>query len=187
MLLGGDELGRTQQGNNNAYCQDNEISWFDWTMRDENLALLGFTRRLMDFRRAHPVLRRRRWFQGRAIRGGEAKDIAWFNPDGEEMTDADWEAGYAKVLGVFLNGDEIPDRGPKGERIVDDSLLLLFSANAEPIGFTVPAAPYGESWGVVIDTNQPGLTEGDRTYKAGDEVPVEARSVVVLCRPPTSA
>ncbi|MEA3076367.1 MAG: isoamylase [Actinomycetota bacterium] len=187
MLLGGDELGRTQQGNNNAYCQDNEISWFDWTMRDENLALLGFTRRLMDFRRAHPVLRRRRWFQGRAIRGGEAKDIAWFNPDGEEMTDADWEAGYAKVLGVFLNGDEIPDRGPKGERIVDDSLLMLFSANAEPIGFTVPAAPYGESWGVVLDTNQPGLTEGDRTYKAGDEVPLVARSVVVLCRPPTSA
>jgi glycogen operon protein len=182
MLLGGDELGRTQQGNNNAYCQDNEISWFDWTLRDENLALLGFTRRLMDFRRAHPVLRRRRWFQGRAIRGRDAKDIAWFNPDGQEMTDTDWEAGYAKVLGVFLNGDEIPDRGPNGERITDDSLLLLFSADAEPIGFTVPGPPYGDSWEVVLDTNEPTLTEGERTYKAGDEVPLEARSVVVLRR-----
>jgi glycogen operon protein len=182
--VGGDEMGRTQAGNNNAYCQDNELSWFDWSQRDENLALLGFTRRLMDFRIAHPVLRRRRWFQGRAIRGSEAKDIAWFNPDGAEMTDADWEAGYAKVLGVFLNGDEIPSRGPRGERIVDDSLLLLFSAHHDPIDFTVPTGPYGEQWELVLDTDDPGVREGSKTYKAGDGVPLEGRSVVVLRRLP---
>jgi glycogen operon protein len=180
MLLGGDEMGRTQRGNNNAYCQDNEISWFDWGLRDDNLLLLGFTRRLMDFREAHPVLRRRRWFQGRSIRGRDAKDIAWFNPDGQEMTDDDWEAGYAKVLGVYLNGDEIPYRGAHGQRIVDDSLLLLFSAHHEPITFTVPSGPYAERWDLVLDTNEPLLAAGARTYKAGDEVAMESRSVVVL-------
>jgi glycogen operon protein len=182
MLLGGDEMGRTQGGNNNAYCQDNEISWFDWGLRDDNLELLGFTRRLMDFRTAHPVLRRRRWFQGRSIRGQELKDIAWFNPDGQEMTDADWDAGFAKVLGVFLNGDEIPNRGPRGERIVDDSLLLLFSAHHEPIDFTIPEGGYGEQWDLAFDTAEPLAAEASRQYKAGDEVRVEARSLVVLRR-----
>jgi glycogen operon protein len=186
MLLGGDEIGRTQHGNNNGYCQDNELSWFDWSQRDEQLNLLGFTRRLLDFRRDHPVLRRRRWFQGRSIRGSALKDIAWFNPDGEEMTDADWDAGYAKVLGVFLNGDEIPNRGPRGERIVDDSLLLLFSAHHEPIGFTIPSGPYGEQWELAFDTAEPLAPEASRVYKAGDAVPLEARSVVVLRRAATT-
>jgi isoamylase len=187
MLLGGDEMGRTQGGNNNAYCQDNELSWFDWSQRDDNLELLGFTRRLMDFRRSHPVLRRRGWFQGRSIRGRELKDIAWFTPDGQEMTDEDWDAGYAKVLGVFLNGDEIPTRDPRGRRIVDDSLLLLFSAHHEPMGFTIPEGPYGDQWELAFDTAEPAAPEGSRTYKAGDDVPLEARSVVVLRRPPVSA
>ncbi len=186
MLVGGDEMGRTQHGNNNVYCQDNELSWFDWSQRDEQLVQLGFTRRLMDFRRSHPVLRRRRWFQGRSIRGGEAKDIAWFNPDGLEMTDADWDAGFAKVLGVFLNGDEIPNKDPRGRRILDDSLLLLFSAHHEPIDFTIPSGPYGEQWELAFDTADPLAPEGSRTYKAGDDVPMEARSVVVLRRPPAS-
>jgi glycogen operon protein len=187
MLLGGDEMGRTQDGNNNAYCQDNEISWFDWSQRDDNLELLGFTRRLMDFRRSHPVLRRRGWFQGRSIRGRELKDIAWFNPDGEEMTDADWDAGFAKVLGVFLNGDEIPTRDRRGQRIIDDSLLLLFSAHHEPIGFTIPSGAYGDEWELAFDTAEPDALDGSRAYKAGDDVPLEARSVVVLRRPPLTA
>ncbi len=180
MLLGGDEMGRSQNGNNNAYCQDNELSWFDWSQRDDHLILLGFTRRLMDLRRAHPVLRRRGWFQGRSIRGGAAKDIAWFNPDGLEMTDLDWEAGFAKVLGVFLNGDAIPSRGPRGERIVDDSLLLLFSAHHEPIEFMLPSGPYGERWELLLDTADPIVPEASRVYKAGDAVPLADRSLVVL-------
>jgi len=186
MLVGGDEMGRSQNGNNNAYCQDNELSWIDWSQRDEQLQLLGFTRRIMDFRRSHPVLRRRRWFQGRSIRGHELKDIAWFNPDGLEMTDADWDAGYAKVVGVFLNGDEIPSHDQRGRRIVDDSLLLLFSAHHDPIEFTIPSGPYGEQWDLAFDTAEPLAADASRTYKAGDQVPVEGRSVVVLRRPPAS-
>ncbi|HET9441693.1 MAG TPA: glycogen debranching protein GlgX [Acidimicrobiales bacterium] len=187
MLLGGDEMGRSQGGNNNAYCQDNELSWFDWSQRDEQLALLGFTRRLMDFRLAHPNLRRRRWFQGRRIRGSDAKDIAWFTPDGLEMTDSDWDVGFAKALGVFLNGEQIPSLGPRGERIVDDSLLLLFSAHHEPIDFTVPTGPYGEPWELMIDTADPMAAEGSRVYKAGDAVVMQDRSLVVLLRRTGSA
>ena len=182
MLLGGDEMARSQNGNNNAYCQDNELSWFDWSQRDDQIVLLGFTRRLMDFRRAHPVFHRRGWFQGRSIRGGAAKDIAWFNPDGLEMTDLDWEAGFAKALGVFLNGEAIPSRGARGQRIVDGSFLLLFSAHHEPIEFLLPTGPYGERWELVLDTADPAVPEGSRVFKAGDAVPLVDRSLVVLQR-----
>jgi isoamylase len=182
MLLGGDEMGRTQRGNNNAYCQDNEISWFDWSLRDENIALLGFTRRLMEFRRAHPVLRRRRWFQGRPLHGSGVVDIGWFNPNGEQMSEEDWNEGWAKSLTVFLNGDAIPSRGPRGERITDDSLLLLFNGHHDALPFTVPGGPYGEQWDLVLDTARPDAPEGADSYKAGDEVPLDGRSVVVLKR-----
>jgi isoamylase len=182
MLLGGDEMGRSQRGNNNAYCQDNELSWFDWSSAADALSLLGFTRRLMDLRRAHPNLRRRRWFQGRTLRGAEVKDIAWLRPDGQEMTEEDWDNGYAKVLGVYLDGDQIATRGPRGERITDDSMLLLFSANHEPMDFVLPTGPYGEQWDVLIDTADPDAPEASRTFKAGDAVPLVDRSVVVLRR-----
>jgi isoamylase len=182
MLLGGDEMGRSQGGNNNAYCQDNEISWFDWSNTQDHLSLLGFTRRLMDFRRAHPLLRRRRWFQGRSVRGSDEKDIAWLNPDGTEMSDDDWEAGFAKVVGVFLNGDAIPSRGPHGERIVDDSLLLLFSAHHEPIEFTIPTGWCEGPWELMFDTDEPAAAEASRVYKGGDTVPMQSRSVVALLR-----
>lgn len=118
MLLGGDELGRTQGGNNNAYCQDNEVSWIDWGRTDE--ALLDFTRRLIRLRKDHPVLRRRRWFHGRSLR--EAPDIAWLRPDGEEMSEQDWTSAELLALGVFLNGKEIPTPDERGRRVVDDSL-----------------------------------------------------------------
>ncbi|MGH2736525.1 MAG: glycogen debranching protein GlgX [Actinomycetota bacterium] len=188
MFLGGDEMGRTQNGNNNAYCQDNEISWFDWSLRDENLALLGFARRLMDFRRRHPVFRRRKWFQGRAIFGSGASDIAWLNPDGQPMTAQQWQDGFAKSIGIFLNGREIPSPDQQGERITDDDFLLLFNAHHEPIVFTLPVGPAGlagergEEWAVVIDTNDPVVDEMSRVYRATEEVAVEARSLVVLQR-----
>ena len=183
MMLGGDEIGRTQRGNNNAYCQDNELSWFDWTLRDENIALLGFARRVMAFRQEHPVFRRRKWFHGRAIRGEGVADIGWFNPDGNEMTQEQWQEGFAKSVGVFLNGDDLHWPGPQGEPITDDSFLLLFNAHHEPIPFTLPVGAWGERWSVVLDTADPPLLEDDpREYKAGDDIPVQDRSIVVLIR-----
>ena len=182
MLLGGDEMGRSQGGNNNAYCQDNEISWFDWSDRDENLSLLGFTRRLMDFRGRHPNLRRRRWFQGKAIRGADVEDIHWFNPDGTEMSDEDWGVGFAKSIMVFLHGASIPSRDDEGERILDDDLLLCFNAHYEALTFAVPEERFGSAWCVAIDTNVPNEPEATRIYKAGDDIELEARSLVILVR-----
>jgi glycogen operon protein len=180
MLLGGDEMGRSQAGNNNAYCQDNQTSWFDWGDRRENWAHLEFTQRLTALRRAHPVFRRRRWFQGRPIHGEHVADIAWYRPDGKPMSEEDWQVGFAKSMGVFLNGDAIPDPDDRGQRIVDASFLLFFNAHHEPLEFTIPVG-LGEGWDVEIDTNDPLLFE-DRVPKAGDRLRVESRSVVVLRR-----
>ncbi len=181
MILGGDEMGRTQGGNNNAYCQDSPISWFDWSLRDENLLLLGFARRVMELRRRHPVFRRRRWFHGRAIRGPEASDIAWFRPDGIEMSPQEWDHGRGKSICIWLNGDAIPEPGPGGERIGDCSWLLLFNAHHEPLVFTLPDLPSGPGeWTVAFDTNEPLLKEGARVHEAGGKVDVESRSVAVL-------
>ncbi|MDQ3963011.1 MAG: glycogen debranching protein GlgX [Actinomycetota bacterium] len=182
MFLGGDEMGRTQRGNNNAYCQDNEISWFDWSLREENLSLLGWARRLMHLRASHPVFRRRRWFQTRALRGAGVTDIGWFDPAGEEMTEEQWNEGFARSIGVFLNGDEIAQPAPRGEKITDDSFLMLFNAHDDEIMFTLPIGAWGNEWAAMIDTNDPGLDEGSKIFKAGEEVPVFGRAVMVLQR-----
>jgi isoamylase len=164
MLLAGDELGRTQRGNNNAYCQDNDISWVSWAdgPGDEDLAetdgpLLDYTRTLIGLRASHPVFRRRRFFQGEPVSGprGQVGDIAWFTPGGEEMTDEDWSAGFAKSLTVFLNGDGISEPGPRGQRVRDDSFLLLFNASETDLKFEIPPARYGEQWVRVLDTALP--------------------------------
>jgi isoamylase len=182
MFLGGDELGRTQHGNNNPYCQDNEISWFDWGLADENLTLLRFTRRLMAFRQQHPVFRRRKWFVGRSVYATGLADIGWFRPDGSEMTQAQWHDGLAKSLAVFLNGDAIPDPCPHGERIVDDSFLVLFNAAHEEVSFTLPPEAWAAEWTAVLDTSDP-LLEGDVLFfKARGEIVLESISVVVLRR-----
>ena len=178
MLLGGDEIGRTQRGNNNAYCQDNEISWFDWENADREL--LEFTSRLIAFRRDHPVFRRRRWFHGAPIHGEGVRDIGWFRPDGELMSDEDWQKSFAKSLGVFLNGEAIPNLDDRGEPIVDDSFYVLFNAYHEPLTFRLPARPeWGERWRKVLAT---GEAVGEEIYAAGGEVPVGGRTVVVLKR-----
>src|ERR1700729_3444230 len=164
MLLAGDELGRTQRGNNNAYCQDNDISWVSWAdgPGDEDLAetdgpLLDYTRMLIGLRASHPVFRRRRFFQGEPVSGprGQVGDIAWFTPGGEEMTDEDWSAGFAKSLTVFLNGDGLTEPGPRGQRVRDDSFLLLFNASETDLKFEIPPARYGEQWVRVLDTALP--------------------------------
>src|SRR6266496_2270948 len=155
MLLAGDEMGRTQLGNNNAYCQDNEVSWLDWDLNEGGRALLEHTRALIALRAAHPVFRRHRFFQGQALHGSGVKDIGWFTSDGVEMDEASWRAPDIATLGVFLNGDEIPDRGPRGEHIVDDSFLLLLHGGAEPAAFTLPGSPWAKEYELVLDTASP--------------------------------
>jgi isoamylase len=206
MLLAGDEMGRTQQGNNNAYCQDNEISWVRWQAvgaalaagrparparrarsagQARNQELLTFTRMLIQFRADHPVFRRRRFFQGKAIRGvpHQLGDIAWFTPAGEEMTDADWETGSANSLTVFLNGDAISELGRRGEPIRDDSFLLLFNAGELDLEFALPPPRYGVLWTKVLDTMVPVISGQDVTIvKPGDLVTVPSRSLQVLRR-----
>lgn len=182
MILGGDEIGRSQQGNNNPYCQDNEISWFDWDLAEGNAALLNFTRQLIYFRRQHPIFQQRKWFQGRAIHGSGVHDIAWFNPDGGEMTESQWHDGFTKAIGIFLNGEEIATRGERGERIMDDSFLLFFNAHHDPVEFLIPSGLQHREWRVVIDTNQPRFVEAEICYKGDKPIPLEARSVVVLQR-----
>jgi isoamylase len=180
MMLGGDEFGRTQHGNNNGYAQDNDISWFDWEQMDDGLR--AFVARVIRFRKEHPVFQRRRWFHGRKVRGTDVSDIGWFKPDGEPMTDSDWQEGHARTLGVFLNGNiSTPDF--RGEPIVDDSFYILFNAHYEAMSFKLPTCPWGDRWEKVLDTNEPvpDLRE-HREWKAGDEVRIEAYAMMVLRR-----
>jgi isoamylase len=177
MLLGGDELGRSQQGNNNAYCQDNDISWYDWENTDDEL--LAFVQKLIAFRREHPVLRRHRWFQGQPIRG--SVDISWFRPDGGEMDDADWNNGFAPSIGVYLNGDAIPGRDERGQPITDQSILLLLNAYHEAIAWQLPTQ-WGTQWQVALDTTEarPALAEID----ANESLATDGRSILVLAAAP---
>ena len=183
MILGGDEIGRTQHGNNNAYCQDNEISWYDWDAANRDL--FEFTRRVVRLRHEHPVLRRRNWFAGHPLNqphADELPDAAWFAPDGTEMSEEQWSEAYARSLAVFLNGSAIASRNRRGEVVVDDSFLLLFNAADEDVTFTLPDSRWGKSWSSEIDTAQPH-TEQPLTYAGGEDVTVTARSVQVLLRP----
>ncbi|MER8033099.1 glycogen debranching protein GlgX [Streptomyces bauhiniae] len=185
MLGHGDELGRTQGGNNNAYCQDNEVSWIDWDLTEEQRALADFTRRLIGLRAEHPVLRRRRFFRGETAtkRKQPLPDLIWLRPDAREMTDQDWRRGDAHSVGVFLNGDAIAERDAYGGRVVDDSFLLLLNGFWEPVDFRLPAASYGERWTTLIDTADPEGVPDERERKAGTRLRVESRSLVLLSRP----
>jgi isoamylase len=166
MLLGGDEFGRSQQGNNNAYCQDNEISWCDWDHADGSLE--EFTRQMIEFRRDHPVFRRRGWFQTRPIHGEAAAEIAWFKPDACEMTEEDWSSWFAKSFMLFLNGDA-PAIDEKGRAVGDDSFCLVFNAHVDAVTFTVPAKPWGTRWAAVIDTTSDEPFPSQPVEHAGGE------------------
>jgi isoamylase len=180
MLLAGDEMGRTQAGNNNAYCQDNETSWLDWSLADAEQDLLAFTETLARLRRDHPVFRRRRFFRGRPQVPGETSDIIWLTPDGQEMAQADWDASYAKSLAVLLNGEAIGEPDPRGGRITDASFLLLFNAHSEPVLFTLPEASFGPGWEIVIDTALGSTLESGTTVMPGSVVEVSDRATTVL-------
>jgi len=173
MLLAGDELGRTQRGNNNAYCQDNELSWVDWTLDRPRREFLAFTRRLIQVFHQHPVLRRRKFFHGRQIRGAAAQDLAWFRPDGQEMSDDDWHDPQARCLGLRLAGDAIEEVDARGSHIVDDTLLLLLNAHHEPVTFVLPTYRPPVRWEVVLDTrnttgkHQLRFVSGGKLYELG--------------------
>ncbi|MGI5242828.1 glycogen debranching protein GlgX [Dactylosporangium sp. CA-139066] len=182
MICAGDELGRTQGGNNNAYCQDNEISWIDWGNVDEQL--LAFARGLALFRERHRVFRRRRFFTGRPVARAEGTplpDVAWFATDGRLMTEEDWDNHFGRALMLFVNGESITERGSHGERHVDDSFLLCFNAHHEPLDFVVPPQEYGKEWELVIATATGPARDGG-AYIAGGTITVPDRSLVVLDR-----
>ena len=190
MISHGDELGRTQNGNNNVYCQDNEISWLDWSKYEENQDLFQFTKRLIELRKEHPVFRRRQFLAGGPLGDESAhRDIAWLATDGKLMDQADWDFYFGKALMVFLNGQEIAEPDSRGAKVEDDSFLMFFNASHTDVEFTLPVATYGASWKVIIDTTQPrGETEEERILRAGEKVSVAARSTIVAVQnePPVS-
>jgi glycogen operon protein len=177
MILGGDEFGRTQGGNNNAYCQDNEISWFDWSSVDQDM--LAYAKRLVAFRREHPVFRRRKF-----LTGAEASELAWFTPEGTVMNDGDWADGSARSLTVYLDGRDDPDPSPDGTPMVDDDFLVFVNGWWEPLAFTVPAARAGQAWGPEIDSYEPSsVASGKKQLSSGDQITIGPRSILVLRGP----
>jgi glycogen operon protein len=182
MILGGDEICRSQGGNNNAWCQDNEISWFDWELDDGAREMYEFTRRLIDLRLDHPVFRRRHFLQGDS--GGEPglPDAWWFRPDGRRMTIRDWDRADGHAVGLFLNGRKFHDRDRVGRRIEDDSFLLLINAHHEDVPFVLPARRFGLRWAVELTTVDPSVAAGDWTVPSRGEVATTARSITILRR-----
>ncbi len=182
MICHGDELGRTQGGNNNAYCQDNEITWIDWDLDEQERDLLDFTSKMVKLRRDHPVLRRRRFFKGIAGHGGESErnEIEWLRPSGEHMTEQDWATWYARAMTVYLNGDAITDPDERGQRVVDDSFLVLINASGEDIDFTLPGADYAPGWQVVLGTAPADWGEALPRHDANNVVVVQAHSMLFL-------
>jgi isoamylase len=185
MIVAGDEIGRTQHGNNNAWCQDNEISWVDWNLDERERDLLEFTRRLIQLFHTHPVLRRRKFFQGRPVRGAEIKDISWFRPDGQEMNEGDWRNEQSRSLAVRLAGDAVDELDERGNRINDDTLLLLLNAHHRAVSFVLPAHRQGVVWEQLLDTRESfGRRKTRRTVKGGGSYRLEARSLALFRQQP---
>jgi glycogen operon protein len=181
MLLGGDERCRTQDGNNNAWCQDTELSWYDWGDDEGARSMLDWTRRLIALRRDHPTFRREKHLTGKAAAGSGLPDVWWFRADGRKMTRRDWQSGEP-VVGMFLNGAEIGTPGPRGEHVEDDSFLLIFNAHHEDREFTVPNRRFGWLWSVELTTADPSAAPGSAEYDARSQLNVTARSITVLKR-----
>lgn len=180
MLLAGDEISRTKQGNNNTYCQDNELSWLDWNLDEPKREIQEFTRYVIRLFKEHPALRRRRFFYGRKIRGSEVKDVTWLRPDGQEMSEEDWSNSETRCFGLRLAGDAINEVDQRGNPVVDDTLLILLNSHHEPVSFTLPADQPGEAWTLLLDTREAG---GKRQYPpvpSGEAYSLEARSLAML-------
>jgi isoamylase len=181
MICAGDEMGRTQGGNNNAYAQDNEISWVSWDLTERDRDLLRFARRLSQLRTTHPVFRRRHFFQGRRIRGSELEDLTWLRPDGQPMTSAEWHSHQIRCFGMRLGGDAMREWDEQGNAVVDDSFLLLFNADDAPVPFRLPGNARVR-WAQIFGTDEPELREGERTFLPGTSIELDSRSVVLLRR-----
>ncbi len=179
MLCGGDEIARTQGGNNNAYCQDDEISWYDWDLDEERKNLLDFTSRLVAFRRAHPNLHRRKFFQDRSIKHENAQDILWLKADGTEMTEDEWSQGWMKTIGLYLNGQTIGDVDASGAPVLDDSFLILMNCHVDRVDFTLPSIDGVTGWSIVVDTNA-GTVEPDVPLDLGHVATLERQSLLML-------
>jgi isoamylase len=178
MLLGGDETGRNQGGNNNAYCQDNEISWYDWRKMD--IDLLEFSSKLIHFRKNHPAFRQRGWFLGRPIKGTDRYDIAWFAADGNEMSEDNWLEGFAKSIGIFINGKMIAAPNLRGDSVEDDIFYVIFNAHYESVSFVLPAVKEGAFWEKILDTSDGGFVDDRDKLPEEKVVEVEGRSAVLL-------
>jgi glycogen operon protein len=184
MLLGGDEIGRTQRGNNNAYAQDNEVSWFDWDLSRSQRQLFAFTRGLIGLFRQHPVLRRSQFFQGRQIRGSRVKDLTWFSPDGSEMTDDEWGTAGVRTVGLQLAGDAIDETDERNRPVIDDTFLLLLNAADAPVSFVLPNHGSARRWEVMLDTVQPTFGGAHGEHAGGATIEVADRAVILLRRLP---
>ncbi|MGH8600655.1 MAG: glycogen debranching protein GlgX, partial [Burkholderiales bacterium] len=180
MLVAGDAMGRTQHGNNNGYCQDNELSWLDWDLTPEKRALFAFTRRVVRLWRDHPVFRRRSFFQGRPIKGSDIKDILWLNPDGQEMSDEQWNQSSARCLGFFLSGDGVVEPDRQGRPPHDESFLVLLNAGHETIPFAMPAIAENAYWRALLDTGFESGFKSRGNFEFGDTYPLEARTLALL-------
>ncbi|MFL5772356.1 MAG: glycogen debranching enzyme GlgX, partial [Flavisolibacter sp.] len=178
MLVAGDEISRTQGGNNNAYCQDNDVSWINWEAADTDL--LDFTRKLIQLYQTHHVFSRRRWFQGMPVKGVGLEDIAWFLPQGVEMNEINWKNDFAKSLGVYLNGHGLRSVDEKGEKIIDNDFYIIFNAYDGPLDYTLPSEKYGDKWIKILDTDENYIREEGDVFLAGDIVRVKGTSVVLL-------
>jgi isoamylase len=183
MLLHGDELGRTQQGNNNTYCQDNELTWQEWDLDADAKAMLAWVRRVVALRKAHPLLRRRDFFRGRKIRGSDVKDITWLKEDGSEMEEGDWDDGHRKALGVHLPGEASDLMDERGNPVIDDSLLILFNASETDIPFKLPMPGGDQRWFLAFDSNRPQVEEGAESFKGARKWTLHQRSVAVFSHP----
>ena len=180
MLCGGDEWGRTQRGNNNAYCQDNEISWFNWHRDEKQNEFLEFTRKLIQFRREHPVFRRPKFLKGRRIPGSEIRDVMWFTPGGNQMTEAEWTSPFVRCLGMLLSGDATDVLNVEGEACRDDTFLLLINAHYEPISFVLPGQEH-LAWQLILCTNEArGFLTEPKKFASGDDINVGGRACCLL-------
>jgi glycogen operon protein len=184
MFLAGDAFGRTQGGNNNGYCQDNETSWVNWSMTEDDKQLLAFTQRLVELRRRHPLFGRRRFFHGRSIRGMGVKDIQWLDPNGHEMTDEEWGLSYARCLGMYVTGEGLEERDERNRPIRDDNLLMLSNAHHEQIPFQLPGSGGTMEWLPVLDTARDDGVPPDHRYRPYQTYPLEGRSLALLVQVP---
>jgi isoamylase len=180
MILAGDEVGHTQQGNNNTYCQDNELNWHDWNWREPHWHLLNFTKKMIAFRKEHPIFRRREFFKGVPVGNSGRKDVAWLKPDGHEMTPEEWEKDFARCLGMWLNGEELPETDERGRPLHDASFLVLFNAHHDLIDFKLPPIPEGASWSTEVDTSTVQGEPPPESASPRDSYPLQGRSLVVL-------